>query len=129
MIISLETIIELYKVYLFDHIVLASAAVVIVILCNLASCAYHRVLAKNEDKSFLLMNVLNGHLAVFYQLACTLYLGLLLCEMTEIRENEDYNVARQSLIQITKFYFDIKMIQITVAIATKHYKPGLCIMY
>ena len=124
MTICLDTIIKLYQVFQVEYIVIAVVAVVIVILCNLASCIYHRVLAKDDTKNFLIINVLNGHLAIFYQLTSVLYLGLIFFEYAEISQNEAFNELRRTLIQIALFYFGIKMTQMTVAIATKHYKPG-----
>ena len=124
MIICFDTIVKLYNVLQVEYIVVAVFAVVIVILCNLASCIYHRVLAKDDTKNFLMINVLNGHLAIFYQLTSFLNLVLLFCELAEIEKTNDFTLLEKPLLQIYRFYFIIKMAQMSVAISTKHYKPG-----
>ena len=124
MIISLDTIIELYHLYQLEYILVATAAVFIVIFCNISSCVYHRILAKDASKRFLMINVLNGNLAIFDQLSSLFYLGLLFCEMAEVEKNEDFKLLQSILIQIVRFYFVIKMAQMSLALVAKQYKPG-----
>ena len=83
--------------------VVAVVAVVIVILCNLASCIYHRVLAKDDTKNFLIINVFNGHLAIFYQITSLVFLILLFCEMTEVEKNETLSLLEKDIIQMIRF--------------------------
>ena len=121
---DLETIFKLYYLFQVENVVISSTAILIVILCNLASCVYHRILANDESKRFLIINVLNDHLAFFYQFASLLYLTLFFCEIAEVEKNDVFKQLEDATIQIVRFYFVIKMAQMSVAISTKHYKPG-----
>ena len=124
LITSLETLTQLYYVYSAGYFIVASVAVVIVVLCNLASCVYHRMLAKDDSKKFLIINVLNGHLAFLYQFSTVLFLVLLILAIAGVEVEDDLRDVVQFSIMSIKYFFVIKMTQMSVAISFKHYKPG-----